>query len=184
MSFLDWHQSSQEWPNHCHILKCPKSPAPNHVQTCIIEPTPAHWVSRPATIGFVMVKSLVRVVGLEPTLLAETDFESVASTIPPHPQPLPPWQGSHTRPGTMVSIVARSRALKPGTALSFNFCRPAARFPQPCYRSCAENVSHDEIWPDCIPVMNQRDRCSEVPWVKVWGIGVRPALRCKVSSPI
>lgn len=30
-------------------------------------------------------KGLVRVVGLEPTLLAETDFESVASTIPPHP---------------------------------------------------------------------------------------------------
>ena len=30
-------------------------------------------------------KSLVRVVGLEPTLLAKTDFESVASTIPPHP---------------------------------------------------------------------------------------------------
>lgn len=28
---------------------------------------------------------VVRVVGLEPTLLAETEFESVASTIPPHP---------------------------------------------------------------------------------------------------
>ena len=28
---------------------------------------------------------MVRVVGLEPTLLAETEFESVASTIPPHP---------------------------------------------------------------------------------------------------
>ncbi len=37
-------------------------------------------------------KDLVRVVGLEPTLLAETDFESVASTIPPHPQrTCPPW---------------------------------------------------------------------------------------------
>ena len=30
-------------------------------------------------------RKLVRVVGLEPTLLAETEFESVASTIPPHP---------------------------------------------------------------------------------------------------
>ena len=27
----------------------------------------------------------MRVVGLEPTLLAETEFESVASTVPPHP---------------------------------------------------------------------------------------------------
>ncbi len=32
------------------------------------------------------VSSLVRVVGLEPTLLAKADFESAASTIPPHPQ--------------------------------------------------------------------------------------------------
>jgi hypothetical protein len=31
------------------------------------------------------VPTMVRVVGLEPTLLAETEFESVASTIPPHP---------------------------------------------------------------------------------------------------
>jgi hypothetical protein len=30
-------------------------------------------------------ESLVRVAGLEPALLAKTDFESVASTIPPHP---------------------------------------------------------------------------------------------------
>lgn len=28
---------------------------------------------------------MVRAVGLEPTLLAETEFESVASTIPPRP---------------------------------------------------------------------------------------------------
>ncbi len=33
------------------------------------------------------LEDLVRVVGLEPTLLSETEFESVASTIPPHPQP-------------------------------------------------------------------------------------------------
>ena len=38
-------------------------------------------------------KVMVRMVGLEPTLLAETEFESVASTIPPHPQRTEPaWQ--------------------------------------------------------------------------------------------
>ena len=36
-------------------------------------------------------KEMVRVVGLEPTLLAETEFESVASTIPPHPHVRPAW---------------------------------------------------------------------------------------------
>lgn len=46
----------------------------------------------PATAGWV-----VRVVGLEPTLLAETDFESVASTIPPHPH-------------SFMSLVAVSRS--------------------------------------------------------------------------
>lgn len=40
---------------------------------------------------------LVRVAGLEPALLAETEFESVASTIPPHPQPARPWQDRPTR---------------------------------------------------------------------------------------
>ena len=38
-------------------------------------------------------------------------------------------------------------------------------------RSSVRNVSQSAIWPDCSPVMNQRERCSDVPCVKVCGIG-------------
>ena len=52
------------------------------------------------------------------------------------------------------------------------------------YRRFAENVSQSASSPDLTPMANQRDRCAEVPCVKVCGITSRPALRAKVSSPI
>src|SRR5690606_16713642 len=51
-------------------------------------------------------------------------------------------------------------------------------------RFAAENVSQACRLPLSKPAANQRWRCSEVPWVKLSGIGRRPALRIRVSSPI
>ena len=61
---------------HCHT----RSAANQAISAC---PMPTATAGRGPDV--------VRVVGLEPTLLAETEFESVASTIPPHPQPARPW---------------------------------------------------------------------------------------------
>ena len=60
------------------------STAPNRPKTSGMIRGPARCGSH-GLINQRLAERLVRVVGLEPTLLAETDFESVASTIPPHP---------------------------------------------------------------------------------------------------
>ncbi len=65
-----------------------------------------YWV--PGSAG----KLVVRMVGLEPTLLAETEFESVASTIPPHPQrTAPAWQRQDQDPagGNRFAVCAPGR---------------------------------------------------------------------------
>lgn len=82
---------------------------------------------------------VVRVVGLEPTLLAETEFESVASTIPPHPHDqAPAWQNRARGrvAGTPLTYAGRPGLFKPPTARIAGkfFCSPrqAAGKRSPC----------------------------------------------------
>ena len=48
-----------------------------------IEPSALAWKARVLPLYELRIK-LVRVVGLEPTILSESDFKSDAYTIPPH----------------------------------------------------------------------------------------------------
>jgi hypothetical protein len=70
---------------------------------------------------------------LELASLAAEDFESPASTIPPLGPPAPRL----VNPSPAVNVI--------------------------CHRSSVWKVSQSANWPDCNPIMNQRDRCSEVP---------------------
>ena len=95
---------------------------------------------------------------LELARLAAADFESAASTIPP-----------------LGQRKLRSSAAFPAMASALTRVLQGRR-----WRMCRRTA----IAPDRYPSANHRWRCSEVPWVKVCGIGRWPALRCSVSSPI
>src|SRR5216110_1878923 len=53
-----------------------------------------------------------------------------------------------------------------------------------CQSCCARKVSQFLMSPLCRPRLNQRTRCSDVPWVKLSGTTRPWAWRCSRSSPM